>query len=187
MSIKIFVAGDLHIPSRATMLHPKFQIILENEKWDYIVLTGDYTIPEVMDSFKPHVKKTQNFIACQGNMDRFPLPERPTFEIYDIRMGAFHGTGIYPRGDIDQLKKIANEMNVQVLITGHSHKIIFYFDKEHIILNPGTSSGASGGSSWSVDIGIFSIEVITSKELIIELFELTARSKLRSIIKEIQL
>ncbi len=187
MSTKIFVAGDFHIPSRATMLHPEFQLILEKEKWDYIVLTGDFTIPEVIDSFKLHVKKIQHLIACQGNMDSFPLPEKPIFELYGIKIGVFHGTGIHPRGDINQLKQIAYDMNVKILFTGHSHKIIFYFDDEHIILNPGTSTGASGGTSWSVDIGVFSIEILPSKEITIELFEITARNKIRSVIRKIQL
>ncbi|NHK32831.1 MAG: YfcE family phosphodiesterase [Asgard group archaeon] len=187
MSFKIFVAGDLHIPSRATMLHPKFQTMLENEKWDYIVLTGDYTTQKVLSSFKQYLKNPDNLIACRGNMDVFPLPERPIFEIAGIKFGVFHGTGIYPRGDIKQLKQIANEMDVKILFTGHSHKVAFYFDEEHVILNPGTSSGASGGSSWTVDTGVFSIQVLSSNEISVELFELTNKDKIRTVVKKIPL
>jgi len=70
MPVRIFVAGDLHIPSRATMIHPKFQDILKSEKWDYIVITGDITIPEVLNRYIQHVKDSKNLVVCRGNMDQ---------------------------------------------------------------------------------------------------------------------
>jgi putative phosphoesterase len=180
MAVRIFVAGDLHIPSRAAMLHPEFQAILEKEKWDYIVLTGDYTLPTVVESFKLHVKNKKNLIACRGNMDGFALPLQPTFIVHNIKLGVYHGTGIYPRGDIDLLKAKADEMDVQILFTGHSHQFSFYFDDKHAILNPGTSTGASGGTAWTVDVGIFVVEITENQEIYAELFEITNRNKLRS-------
>lgn len=154
MSVKIFVTGDLHIPSRSTMLHPKFQSIIEREKWDYIVLTGDLTIAEVLIWFKTYLSPTGKLVACRGNMDKINLPLKPRFKIKDLSFGAFHGTDISPRGDIKQLKQVANEMKVQVLFTGHSHQSFIYSDEEHLIINPGTGTGASGGTSWSVDTAV---------------------------------
>ncbi|NHJ46750.1 MAG: YfcE family phosphodiesterase [Asgard group archaeon] len=180
MAVRIFVAGDLHIPSRAAMLHPNFQLLLEKEKWDYIVLTGDHTLPSVVQSFKSHLKNKQNLIACRGNMDRFQLPLQPTFSVHDVNLGVYHGTDIYPRGDIDQLKAKADEMKVRVLFTGHSHQIEFYYDDKHAILNPGTSTGATGGTAWTVDVGIFILEIIDTQEISIELFEIAQRNRIRS-------
>jgi putative phosphoesterase len=180
LSTRIFVAGDLHIPSRATMLHPDFQTILESEKWDYIFLTGDYTTPQVVNSFKQYLKNKKNLVACKGNMDQFNLPIFPIITINNIKFGIYHGTGISPRGNVEQLKKIATEREVQVLCTGHSHQIEFYLDKKHVILNPGTSTGASGGTSWSVDVGVFILNVTDSQVLEIELLEITPRNKLHS-------
>ncbi|MBN1328038.1 MAG: YfcE family phosphodiesterase [Candidatus Heimdallarchaeota archaeon] len=179
MTKTIFIAGDLHIPSRATMLHPSFQVILESRKWDYIVLTGDYTIPSVVKHFELYLKNKENLIACRGNMDQFSLPDKPTFNINGINFGVYHGTDISPRGDIKQLKKIAKELGVLVLFTGHSHKSQLYYDEENIILNPGTSSGASGGSSWTVDTGIITITLLQN-QLDIERFFISNFGKLKS-------
>ncbi len=179
MPVRIFVAGDLHIPSRATMIHPKFLETLKSEKWDYIVLTGDLTIPKVLDYYTQFVKDPQNLIICRGNMDQIYLPEKPVFKVNNLKLGAFHGSGIYPRGDIPQLKKVAEEMNVRILFTGHSHIRLIYRDKDHIILNPGTSSGASGGSSWTIDTGIIILTISSEDKIAIESYYLSNKGKLK--------
>jgi putative phosphoesterase len=179
MSVRIFVAGDLHIPSRATMIHPKFLDILKSEKWDYIVITGDLTIPEVLDYYVQFVKDPKNLVVCRGNMDQIYLPEKPIFEVNNIKIGVFHGSGIYPRGDIPQLKQVADEMKVKVLLTGHSHLRLVHEDREHILLNPGTSSGASGGSSWTVDTGIIILTITSEKRIEIDSYFLSGKGKLK--------
>ena len=179
-TISIFVAGDLHIPTRATMLHPKFAEILYTRKWDYIVLTGDLTQITVLEYFKGHVKDPNNLIACRGNMDMIPLPVYPTFDVTGIKFGAYHGTGIHPRGDIKQLKEIAREKNVKVLFSGHSHQTQFHTDDDHILLNPGTSTGASGGTSWTVSTGIMVLSVLNEKEILLEHYYLNKLGKLKN-------
>jgi len=187
MSVRIFVAGDLHIPSRAAMIHPKFKEILQKETWDYIVLTGDLTIPEVLDRYILHVKDPKHLIVCRGNMDQILLPDKPVFKIKGVKLGAFHGTGIYPRGDVTQLKQVADEMDVDILFTGHSHLILLYIDEEHIILNPGTSSGASGGSSWTVDTGIMVLSIDTERKITIETYQLVKKGRINHTKKAIVL
>lgn len=167
VSVNIFITGDLHIPSRAAMLHPHFERVLLQQQWDYIVLTGDLTIPSVLHRFEKLVSSPKKLIVARGNMDQMTLPLKPTFEIDSLRLGAFHGTDVHPRGDIPQLKKIADEMGVKILFTGHSHKTFIHSDTEHIILNPGTSTGASGGTSWSVDTALITMEINFEKSVIL--------------------
>nr|NHJ85500.1 YfcE family phosphodiesterase [Asgard group archaeon] len=150
----------------------------KKEKWDYIVLTGDLTIIDVLTSFQQYLKNPNNLIACRGNMDQIALPEAPVFVANGIKFGVYHGTGIYPRGDILQLKQIAFDMDVSVLLTGHSHMSFVHVDDEHMIINPGTGSGASGGSSWSVDIGSAIVELKNNDEIICELLLINRRGKL---------
>ncbi|MBD3192477.1 MAG: YfcE family phosphodiesterase [Candidatus Heimdallarchaeota archaeon] len=192
MTFKIFIAGDLHIPSRATMLHPKFQAILQDETWDFIVLTGDLTTTKVLKSFQKFLSDSNHLIACRGNMDKLSLPLRPTFNVEGLLFGVFHGTGIYPRGDISQLKAIAREMKVKVLCTGHSHQTFVHKDEEHLILNPGTATGASGGSSWTVDTAVMILSVtshtkINSYELTLDWYQISPKGKLSCTTKGFQL
>ncbi|NHJ03609.1 MAG: YfcE family phosphodiesterase [Candidatus Heimdallarchaeota archaeon] len=180
MPVNMFIAGDLHIPSRATMLHPFFQEILQSKKWDFIILTGDLTTREVLKKFENYVKIPERIIACKGNMDQFNLALSPTFNIGSIKFGVFHGTGISPRGDVHQLKKIANKLDVKILITGHSHQMLVYSDKQHLILNPGTATGATGGSSWYVDKAILIlIYEPESEKIIIESYKIDDRNSLK--------
>lgn len=179
MSVKIFIAGDLHIPSRASMLHPHFEDILLQQQWDYIVLTGDLTIPSVLDRFEKLVSSPKRLIVARGNMDKMTLPLKPTFKIGSLHLGAFHGTDVNPRGDIPQLKKVAKEMGVKILFTGHSHKTFIHSDAEHIILNPGTSTGASGGTSWTVDTALITMEINFDESVIfINWLKINNRGKL---------
>ncbi|MHA1213272.1 MAG: metallophosphoesterase family protein [Candidatus Heimdallarchaeota archaeon] len=106
------------------------------------------------------------------------MPNKPTFEVQGIRFGVYHGTDIHPRADIRQLKTIADDLQVKVLFNGHSHKTLVYNDDTHILLNPGTSTGASGGSSWTVDTGIITV-ALTQDELMIDLFVITEKRKMR--------
>lgn len=180
MVVKIFIAGDLHIPARAVMLHPDFQAILEHEKWDYIILTGDLTTEEVLKSFYEYVESPERILACRGNVDQINLPIEIKTEINGIAIGVFHGMGISPRGDIKQLKRLANELQVRILFTGHSHQTLLYSDKDHLILNPGTSTGATGGSSWTVDTGIITMEMDEKNNLVaVTLYQINQRNKLK--------
>lgn len=188
MPVNMFIAGDLHIPSRATMLHPFFQEILQSKKWDYIILTGDFTTLEVLKRFENYVNIPERVIACKGNMDQFNLALSPTFNIGSTKFGVFHGTGISPRGDVYQLKKIANKLNVKILITGHSHQLLVYSDRQHLILNPGTATGASGGSSWYVDTAILIlIYEPGSEKILIESYKIDDRNSLKKSIEVIEL
>jgi putative phosphoesterase len=180
MTVNVFIAGDLHIPSRATQLHPKLRPILEGQQWNYICLTGDLTSKDILPYFQSFVKDSENVIVCRGNMDHeIDLPVTETFRINDIPIGLYHGTAVSPRGDISQLKVIADKLQVRVLLTGHSHQAFIHTDHDHIILNPGTATGASGGSSWTVDTGCIVLKIDTeTKELDITL-NIIERGKLR--------
>ncbi|TFF85248.1 YfcE family phosphodiesterase [Candidatus Heimdallarchaeota archaeon] len=185
---KLFIAGDFHIPTRAKRFPEPFKKILSKEKWNYIVITGDLVQKEVLERFEPHLASNGKLIACQGNMDRFELPLFPTFTINSIKFGAYHGMNISPRDDVEQLKEVAAKMDVRVLFVGHSHKQLIYEDEEHIILNPGTATGASGGSSWFIDQGIMTISVdVEYKTLTVKSYLLNSHQKLQSITNQFEL
>lgn len=162
------------------MMPPEFQNILASRKWDYIVLTGDYTLPVVVEDFLPKVKTSQHLYACRGNMDRFFLDEQLTFSIYHIPFGVYHGTAISPRGDITQLESLAQKLKVKVLFTGHTHQQLVFYKNGLLLLNPGTATGASGGSSWTVDTGILTLKVSQQKTITVEQISLSERQKLET-------
>jgi hypothetical protein len=56
--------------------------------------------------------------------------------------------------------------------------MLIHSDKDHLILNPGTSSGASGGSSWAVDTGIIILTLSSERKISIDSYKLSNKGKL---------
>lgn len=130
----IGVISDTHIPERAPKIPEN--VFKTFEGVDMILHAGDLVSNDVI-----HELENLAPLKCvQGNMDRVygtHLPENDIINAGGIKIGLNHGE-VYPRGDTQQLKYIAMEMGVEVLITGHTHwPFIKKLDKI-LLLNPGS-------------------------------------------------
>ncbi len=182
----ILVIGDAHIPDRAEKVPDKLKEIIEDGRpWDVAVYTGDFTGKEVLDWFLGLGKKT---FYVEGNMDYLPLPRTAKFSVKGVRFGVHHGHGIYPRGNTRDLTRIAASLDVDVLLTGHTHSsfIKWSLDKKRLLVNPGSLTGAWGGAGGSMKPSMMIIEV-NGKELRVILYELDHHNALKSIDKIIRL
>ncbi len=130
----IGVISDTHIPERASMIP---EIIFDLFKdVDMILHAGDLVSYDILDE----LQKIATTECSQGNMDRaygLKLPKSVSFNIEGIKLGLHHGE-VYPRGDTQQLKYIAMEMGVEVLITGHTHWPFIKEVGDVLLLNPGS-------------------------------------------------
>ncbi len=165
--MKIVCIGDLHIPERAKDIPEWIRNILIREKPDLILCTGDLTsrIPIQFLSLIAPVK------CVKGNMDVIGFPEREMVEVHGKKIGLVHGTEVHPRGDIRQLFWIAKEMGVDVLVHGHTHKLDVREHKGDLFVNPGSATGAWGGSSEGGDESFIILEVDEKGKLKIRKFE----------------
>jgi len=130
----IGVISDTHIPERASKI-PEVVFDLFNEV-DMILHAGDLVSLDILDE----LQKIAPTKCSQGNMDRaygVKLPKSVVFEVEGIKIGLNHGE-VYPRGDTQQLKYIALEMDVEVLITGHTHWPFIKDVGDVLLLNPGS-------------------------------------------------
>ncbi|MFB6159338.1 MAG: YfcE family phosphodiesterase [Candidatus Nanohalobium sp.] len=138
----IAVVSDSHVPSRAEKIPAEFREKMK--KADLTVHAGDFAEREVYNS----IDEYGDLVAVKGNCDFFDLPNSRTFEREETEFGVYHGTGITPRGDHDTLQKIATEdLEVDVLITGHTHQEEITVLENCVILNPGSCTGVGGGSA----------------------------------------
>ncbi len=135
----ISIIGDFHIPERASGITPEFVPFLK--KSALILCTGDLIDPRVLDELKTYAEVK----AVKGNMDYVDLPEELVFEVQGIKFGLFHGRGIHPRGDREKLAQKALEMGVQVLVSGHTHRLMVEKVGNIVLLNPGSATGAESG------------------------------------------
>ena len=130
----IGLISDTHIPDRAKVLPQK--VLDAFNDVDLILHAGDLTSPRVIEE----LESLAPVMAVQGNMDRvngIDLPRAKVIEAEGLKIGIVHGE-VYPRADSDQLLYLAKELNVDILVSGHSHQPKIEQKEGILLLNPGS-------------------------------------------------
>lgn len=142
---RVLLIGDTHIPEAAEDLPGKFWEEVKDS--DIVLCTGDITDEKILDRMMEHSKVR----AVGGEDDWMQLPQQDVVQVEGAKLGLIHG---HQLGDLDfssgeedgkrieKLVELAEMLNVEVLVTGHTHQP-FRTEKEGIVLfNPGTATGA---------------------------------------------
>jgi len=130
----IGLISDTHIPDRAKVLPTK--VLEAFNDVELILHAGDLTSPRVIEE----LEEIAPVMAVQGNMDRangIDLPKAKVIEAEGLRIGVIHGE-VYPRADSDQLIYLAKELDVDILVSGHSHQPKIEQNHGVLLLNPGS-------------------------------------------------
>jgi len=130
----IGLISDTHIPDRTGEIPATVFEAFKNV--DLIIHAGDLTSLKI----KEDLEKIAPVLAVQGNMDEaynLKLPKSIVKTIEGIKIGVKHGK-IYPKGDTQQLYYIARELDVNVLISGHTHQASIEKVDDILLLNPGS-------------------------------------------------
>ena len=130
----IGLISDTHIPDRARILPQN--VIDAFSDVDLILHAGDLTSPKVIEE----LEEIAPVMAVQGNMDRangILLPKAKIIEAEELRIGLVHGE-VYPRADSQQLLYLARELDVDILVSGHSHQPKIEQSEGILLLNPGS-------------------------------------------------
>jgi uncharacterized protein len=116
--MKIIVLSDTHI--HGEMPEELLGIVKDA---DIVVHAGDFITRQAYDSLKVACKK---LVAVHGNSDeedlKAALPESETFEAGGVKFGVVH-SGRFGT-DTMNMRYLALEMGVKVLIFGHLHRPI---------------------------------------------------------------
>lgn len=137
----IAVISDSHIPKRAEKIPQQFHQALEQA--EISVHCGDLVSKE----FREKIEKHGKLVAVKGNCDMIDLEPSETFSKKGLKFGAYHGTGITPRGHHPTLVKTAETLSCEILLHGHSHKEEIVKKDGKILVNPGSCTGVGGGTS----------------------------------------
>lgn len=130
----IGLISDTHIPDRARILPQN--VIDAFEDVDLILHAGDLTSPRVIEE----LERIAPVMAVQGNMDRvngIDLPKAKKLEAEGLKIGVVHGE-VYPRADTQQLVYLAKELDVDILVSGHSHQPKIEKKDGVLLINPGS-------------------------------------------------
>ena len=71
-----------------------------------------------------------------------PFPYIQVVKIGELKFGLVHGHTVVPWGDVHSLGMIQRQMDVDVLISGHTHEFRTYAYEDKLLLNPGSATGA---------------------------------------------
>lgn len=116
--VLVLVIGDLHIPHRIHDLPSKFKKLLVPGKIQQILCTGnvcDKETYEYLRTISPDVH------IVKGDYDESAFPLSITVMHNPIKIGVIHGHQCIPTGDLDSLSSLARQMDVDVLVSGHTH------------------------------------------------------------------
>ncbi len=169
----IGLISDTHIPDRKTKLPKNIKSAFKNV--ELILHAGDITNKSVIEE----LEKISPTIVVQGNMDRhnnLNLPKSQIIEIIShkkekiVKIGLIHGE-VYPKGDTQQLYYLALELDVDILVSGHSHIPQLEKIKDILLINPGSPTSPRL-SDPSVAILEINTEDIEEEEINIEFIKI---------------
>jgi vacuolar protein sorting-associated protein 29 len=134
------VVGDFHIPHRAVKIPEKFQRMLVPNKMQHVLCTGNLVTKEQHDELK---SLAPNVHIVRGDFDEDQsFPESKVIQIGQFKIGLIHGHQIVPWGDAHSLAMIQRQMDVDILITGHTHKNEVNEYEGKWFINPGSITGS---------------------------------------------
>ena len=165
MTHRVLVFGDAHIPSRRDSIPEEFYQHIKDNVYDLALITGDLIRESDMRAALPPLPRS--FIVV-GNMDyssSYNFHEQ--VQLDDFNLLLIHGTQLRPRGSIEQLWEILQQIGGDVAVHGHTHKAAIDLYNDRLFLNPGTISGATGGWGGRADASFIELEVQSSEMKVI--------------------
>ncbi|GAA5921881.1 hypothetical protein JCM3775_003398 [Rhodotorula graminis] len=137
----VLVIGDLHIPNRAHDLPAKFKKLLVPGKIGQILSTGNITDRETWEYLR---SVAPDLRGVRGDWDEpsSSLPPSMVVQHGPLRIGVIHGHQVVPLGDAEMLGATARKMDVDVLISGGTHRFEAFEAQGRFFLNPGSATGA---------------------------------------------
>ncbi|MDR0911512.1 MAG: YfcE family phosphodiesterase [Methanobrevibacter sp.] len=129
--------SDTHVSDRAKELPAT--VFTAFKDVDFILHAGDIIYNDVLEKLKKVTPEVKVF-AVLGNMDSIydlDLEESKVLTIGGVKIGLKHGQ-VRPKGDIKQLESIARELDVDVLVSGHTHKPLIEKVNNITLVNPGS-------------------------------------------------
>ena len=158
---RILVFGDTHIPSRRDSIPDAFYSHIESTDYEFALVTGDLVREADMRKAMPPLP---HCYIVQGNMDYGSFNHHERIDIEEFKILLLHGTQLRPRGNIEDLYKILQKVEVDIGIHGHTHQHDISLYRDKLMLNPGTISGATGGWRGVTDASFIELEV--SKDIL---------------------
>lgn len=168
----VLVLGDLHIPHRTDALPEQFKDLLVPNKMQHVLCTGNVcskTMEDYLRTLANSVHIVRGDLDTAGGLAE--LPETKIVKIGQFSIGLCHGHQVVPWGDPESLANLQRQMDVDILITGHTHKNEVYEYEKNYIINPGSATGAYSAHTTDV-VPSFVLMAIKGDKVVTYVYEL---------------
>ncbi|XP_065594788.1 vacuolar protein sorting-associated protein 29-like [Cyrtonyx montezumae] len=135
----VLVLGDLHIPQRCSGVPAPFRSLLVPGRIQHILCTGNLCTKESYDYLRT---LAGDIHVVKGDSESLNYPEQKVVTVGQFRIGLIHGHQIIPWGDVASLALLQRQMDVDILISGHTHKFEAFEHENKFYINPGSATGA---------------------------------------------
>uniref|UniRef100_A0A8D0CE32 Vacuolar protein sorting-associated protein 29 n=1 Tax=Salvator merianae TaxID=96440 RepID=A0A8D0CE32_SALMN len=136
----VLVIGDLHIPHRCNGLPAKFKKLLVPGKIQHILCTGNLCTKESYDYLRTLAGDVH---VVRGDFDEGTnYPPQKIVTVGQFRIGLIHGHQVVPWGDLSSLAILQRQLDVDILISGHTHQFEALEYEKKFYINPGSATGA---------------------------------------------
>ncbi|WP_324736009.1 metallophosphoesterase [Thermococcus sp. SY098] len=135
--VRIGILSDTHYPDKTSYLPNLIFEKFQEDNVELIIHAGDLTSPSV----KEVLENVAPVVAVRGNLDELIFPEERILEVEELKIGIIHGHQFLSL-DTQTLKYKALDMEVDILIFGHTHRFFYevyeFMGKKIALLNPGS-------------------------------------------------
>ena len=166
------VVGDMHIPQRSMAIPSNFQRLLVPNKMQHVLCTGNLTSKEQIDELRA---LAPNVHVVRGSFDEDAShPESKVITIGQFKVGLISGHDVVPWGDTHSLAMLQRKLDVDILISGHTHKseVIEFEPGKRWLLNPGSITGAYSNLTTDVTPS-FMLLALQGAKVVIYVYKLT--------------
>ncbi len=169
----VLVLGDLHHPHRCSSLPAQFRDLLVPGKMQHVLCTGNVTsksAEEYLRTLAPSVHIVKGDFDVSSSL--VDLPDTKIVQIGDFSIGLIHGHQLVPAGDPEAAAAIQRQLDVDILITGHTHKNEVYEYEKRYLINPGSVTGSPSFASPDKIVPSFVLMAIKGPKVVTYVYEL---------------
>mmetsp|Transcript_8949 Transcript_8949/g.12734 ORF Transcript_8949/g.12734 Transcript_8949/m.12734 type:complete len:191 (+) Transcript_8949:39-611(+) len=166
----VLVLGDLHIHQRSREIPEKFKRMLVPNKMQHIICTGNMGSHEQYDMLR---NLAPNVHTVSGNFEgkEMSFPETKVVQVGDFRIGVIHGHQIVPQGDHMALATTRRKLDVDILVSGNTHRNEVAEYDGHFHINPGSITGSFSSTLFNV-IPSFVLLAVQGSKAVCYVYEL---------------
>ncbi|CAK0786227.1 Vacuolar protein sorting-associated protein 29 [Coccomyxa viridis] len=160
--VLVLCIGDFHIPHRATDIPPKFKALLVPGKIHHILCPGNLCTKETYDFLKT---VCTDLYITRGDFDEAgsKYPDEKVLTVGNFRIGICHGHQVVPWGRNEALALVQRKLNVDILISGHTHEFKAFAYEGRFLINPGSVTGAYSNVTEDVKPSFVLMDIDGSK------------------------